>query len=95
MFLFFKCVNLAEDLCLKAVANNNTWLFIFQTSLDMDRLIELFRRGFAQTNYSSLCLPENIAARGVESIPNFHYRDDALRLWHIINRYEIYSTVDK
>ncbi|XP_073349148.1 hydroperoxide isomerase ALOXE3-like isoform X2 [Pagrus major] len=58
-----------------------------QTSLDVDGLIELFRRGFSQTNYSSLCLPENIADRGVESIPNFHYRDDALRLWRIINSF--------
>ncbi|KAM8725494.1 polyunsaturated fatty acid lipoxygenase ALOX15B-like isoform 3-T3 [Acanthopagrus schlegelii] len=61
--------------------------FLANTSLDVDGLIELFRRGFTQTNYSSLCLPENIAARGVESIPNFHYRDDALRLWHIINSF--------
>ncbi|XP_073349147.1 polyunsaturated fatty acid lipoxygenase ALOX15B-like isoform X1 [Pagrus major] len=61
--------------------------FLTNTSLDVDGLIELFRRGFSQTNYSSLCLPENIADRGVESIPNFHYRDDALRLWRIINSF--------
>nr|XP_033932461.1 arachidonate 8S-lipoxygenase-like [Pseudochaenichthys georgianus] len=45
------------------------------------------RRGLSRTTYSSLCLPENIAARGLESIPNFHFRDDALRLWSIINSF--------
>ncbi|XP_028321320.1 hydroperoxide isomerase ALOXE3-like [Gouania willdenowi] len=48
---------------------------------------ELVRRGFAQITYSSLCLPDNIAARGLESIPNYYYRDDGLKLWNIINSY--------
>uniref|UniRef100_A0A8C9RAL5 Hydroperoxide isomerase ALOXE3-like n=1 Tax=Scleropages formosus TaxID=113540 RepID=A0A8C9RAL5_SCLFO len=34
----------------------------------------------------SACLPENISARGLESVPNFYYRDDGLRLWNIINK---------
>ncbi|XP_041815314.1 hydroperoxide isomerase ALOXE3-like, partial [Chelmon rostratus] len=37
--------------------------------------------------YSSLCLPENIAAGGLQSIPNFYYRDDGLKLWNIINSF--------
>ncbi len=44
------------------------------------------RRAHSETTYSSLCLPENITARGLESIPNFYYRDDGLKLWNIINR---------
>lgn len=36
-------------------------------------------------SYSSFSLPENIGARGLESIPNNFYRDDGLKLWNIIN----------
>ncbi|KAK1889175.1 Hydroperoxide isomerase ALOXE3 [Dissostichus eleginoides] len=58
-----------------------------KTSLDIEGQLELMRRGLSRTTYSSLCLPENIAARGLESIPNFHFRDDAMRLWSIINSF--------
>lgn len=39
--------------------------------------------------YSSLCLPENIHAGGMELIPNFYYRDDGLKLWKIIHRFTL------
>uniref|UniRef100_A0A3Q0RJV7 Si:dkey-17e16.9 n=1 Tax=Amphilophus citrinellus TaxID=61819 RepID=A0A3Q0RJV7_AMPCI len=51
---------------------------------------ELMRRGLSRMTYSSLCLPENITARGLESIPNFYYRDDGLKLWNIINSFVKY-----
>ncbi|XP_044025322.1 hydroperoxide isomerase ALOXE3-like isoform X2 [Siniperca chuatsi] len=57
------------------------------SSLGGDGFTELMRRSLSQTTYTSLCLPENIAARGLESIPNFYYRDDALRLWSITNSF--------
>ncbi|KAL4593113.1 hydroperoxide isomerase ALOXE3-like, partial [Arapaima gigas] len=47
----------------------------------------MLKRVFSSLTYSSLCMPENIAARGLESVPNFYYRDDGLRLWDIINRF--------
>ncbi|KAL4648881.1 hydroperoxide isomerase ALOXE3-like [Arapaima gigas] len=47
----------------------------------------MLKRIFSSLTYSSLCMPENIAARGLESVPNFYYRDDGLRLWDIINRF--------
>nr|XP_043904894.1 arachidonate 12-lipoxygenase, 12R-type-like isoform X2 [Solea senegalensis] len=57
------------------------------SSLGAEGQMELIRRGLSQTTYASLCVPEDIASRGLQSIPNFHYRDDALRLWNIINRF--------
>ncbi|KAG7266622.1 hypothetical protein CRUP_031569 [Coryphaenoides rupestris] len=57
------------------------------TSLGTAGVVELMSRELAQTTYSSLCLPENIADRGLENIPNFYYRDDGLKLWKAINSY--------
>ncbi|XP_067428075.1 hydroperoxide isomerase ALOXE3-like [Thunnus thynnus] len=57
------------------------------SSLGYEGLIEIQRRSLSELTYSSLCLPENITARGLESIPNFYYRDDGLKLWNIINSF--------
>ncbi|XP_029281708.1 hydroperoxide isomerase ALOXE3-like [Cottoperca gobio] len=57
------------------------------SSLGYDGVTELMRRTLSEITYSSLCLPENITARGLESIPNFYYRDDGLKLWDIINSF--------
>jgi len=32
-------------------------------------------------------LPANLKIRGVEEIPNYFYKDDALLLWNAINKY--------
>uniref|UniRef100_A0A3Q1GDC5 Hydroperoxide isomerase ALOXE3-like n=1 Tax=Acanthochromis polyacanthus TaxID=80966 RepID=A0A3Q1GDC5_9TELE len=61
--------------------------FLDNCSLGNDGVIELMRRALFQTTYASFCVPENIAARGLESIPDFYYRDDALRLWNIISSF--------
>uniref|UniRef100_A0A8D3BR83 Lipoxygenase domain-containing protein n=1 Tax=Scophthalmus maximus TaxID=52904 RepID=A0A8D3BR83_SCOMX len=45
------------------------------------------QKSLSAVTYSSLCLPEDIAERGVEDIPNYYYRDDGLRLWNIIHRF--------
>uniref|UniRef100_A0A8C5HUQ5 Hydroperoxide isomerase ALOXE3-like n=1 Tax=Gouania willdenowi TaxID=441366 RepID=A0A8C5HUQ5_GOUWI len=57
------------------------------STLGNEGSMELIRRGLSETTYSSLCLPDNISARGLESIPNYYYRDDGLKLWNIINSY--------
>lgn len=49
-------------------------------------MFPLLKRSLSSVTYSSLCLPEDIAQRGMEDVPNFHYRDDGLKLWDIINR---------
>lgn len=48
--------------------------------------LEFLRRAFAMLTYRDLCLPDDITARGLDSIPGYYYRDDGLRLWDIINR---------
>ncbi|KAK9531516.1 hypothetical protein VZT92_010937 [Zoarces viviparus] len=58
-----------------------------KSSLGYEGLTELMRRALSETTYSSLCLPENIIARGLESVPNFYYRDDGLNLWNIVNSF--------
>ncbi|KAM4522480.1 hydroperoxide isomerase ALOXE3-like isoform 2-T6 [Odontesthes bonariensis] len=55
------------------------------STIGLERLKEVMRRALSKMTYSSLCLPENITARGLESTPNFYYRDDGLKLWNIIN----------
>ncbi|XP_054877421.1 hydroperoxide isomerase ALOXE3-like [Poeciliopsis prolifica] len=57
---------------------------LHESSLGEEGLTELMRRDMSQITYSSLCLPENINERGLESIPNFYYRDDALKMWNYI-----------
>jgi len=57
------------------------------SSLGYEGLTEIQRRSLSELTYSSLCLPENITARGLECIPNFYYRDDGLKLWKIINSF--------
>uniref|UniRef100_A0A8C4X7X4 Arachidonate 12-lipoxygenase, 12R-type-like n=1 Tax=Erpetoichthys calabaricus TaxID=27687 RepID=A0A8C4X7X4_ERPCA len=49
--------------------------------------VVILQRALDSLTYSSLCLPENIKARGMENIPNYYYRDDGIQLWKIINRY--------
>lgn len=44
------------------------------------------RRDLADLHYSYFFLPENVRARGLDSIPNNLYRDDGLKLWNIISR---------
>ncbi|KAM6915632.1 hydroperoxide isomerase ALOXE3-like [Xenentodon cancila] len=56
-------------------------------SLGLNGLTELMRRALSKMTYSALCLPENITARGLQSIPNFYYRDDGLKLWNIISSF--------
>uniref|UniRef100_A0A9J8A0C4 Si:dkey-17e16.9 n=1 Tax=Cyprinus carpio carpio TaxID=630221 RepID=A0A9J8A0C4_CYPCA len=55
------------------------------TSIGDEGMTNLMKRALSDLTYSSLCLPEDISDRGLESIPNFFYRGDGLRLWSFIN----------
>ncbi|XP_073321825.1 polyunsaturated fatty acid lipoxygenase ALOX15B-like [Pagrus major] len=50
-------------------------------------MFEILKRSMSSMTYSSLCIPEDIAERGLEDVPNFYYRDDGLKLWDIIHRF--------
>ncbi|KAG9346432.1 hypothetical protein JZ751_006743 [Albula glossodonta] len=67
------------------IGKNGVFTMFFATG--GDGASEILKRAFKSLTYSSLCLPEDIAARGLESVPRFYYRDDGLKLWDIINRY--------
>ncbi|XP_029297614.1 hydroperoxide isomerase ALOXE3-like [Cottoperca gobio] len=47
----------------------------------------LLKKSLSSVTYSSLCIPEDIAERGLKAVPNFYYRDDGLKLWDIIHRF--------
>uniref|UniRef100_A0A4W5QTF9 Lipoxygenase domain-containing protein n=1 Tax=Hucho hucho TaxID=62062 RepID=A0A4W5QTF9_9TELE len=48
-------------------------------------MMEFLKKAVASLTYSSLCIPEDIIARGLESIPNFFYKEDGLKLWDIVH----------
>ncbi|XP_049426865.1 polyunsaturated fatty acid lipoxygenase ALOX15B-like [Epinephelus fuscoguttatus] len=50
-------------------------------------MITLLKRSLSSMTYTSLCIPDDIAERGLEHVPNFYYRDDGLKLWDIIHRF--------
>uniref|UniRef100_A0A3P9M402 Si:dkey-17e16.9 n=1 Tax=Oryzias latipes TaxID=8090 RepID=A0A3P9M402_ORYLA len=71
----------------REVDNYHVGIDDYQSSFGLEGLMELMGRGLSETTYSALCLPENITARGLDSIPNFYYRDDALKLWDVIESF--------
>ncbi|XP_036955662.1 polyunsaturated fatty acid lipoxygenase ALOX15B-like isoform X2 [Acanthopagrus latus] len=66
---------------------SETGVFTKYAASGGEGMITILRRSMSSMTYSSLCIPDDIAERGLEDVPNFHYRDDGLRLWDIINRF--------
>uniref|UniRef100_A0A672HFP4 Uncharacterized protein n=1 Tax=Salarias fasciatus TaxID=181472 RepID=A0A672HFP4_SALFA len=58
-----------------------------KSTLGYEGMRDLMVKGFSEMTYRSLCLPENISDRKLESVPNFYYRDDGLKLWEIIKSF--------
>ena len=52
--------------------------------------VEMIQRAMKTFTYKSLCFPDEIKSRGVESqeeLPFYFYRDDGNGVWEAIKRY--------
>ncbi|XP_035480330.2 polyunsaturated fatty acid lipoxygenase ALOX15B isoform X3 [Scophthalmus maximus] len=50
-------------------------------------------RASQRIHYRSLCIPEDLSDRGVDTLPQNYYAQDALRVWHALHRFVV-SWVD-
>ncbi|RXM93014.1 Hydroperoxide isomerase ALOXE3 [Acipenser ruthenus] len=66
---------------------NKGGLFDKALSIGGIGMYKVLQKAQESITYSSLCLPDDIKARGVEGIPNYYYRDDGLKLWAVINSF--------
>ncbi|XP_078527040.1 hydroperoxide isomerase ALOXE3-like [Lissotriton helveticus] len=57
------------------------------TAIGVEGLAELITRHMKSVNYTSICIADDLQSRGVESLPNFYYRDDGLKIWSAIESY--------
>ncbi|XP_078525670.1 polyunsaturated fatty acid lipoxygenase ALOX15B-like [Lissotriton helveticus] len=61
--------------------------FDTSSALGLAGLAELISRDMQSVTYTSICITDDLKSRGVESLPNFYYRDDGLKIWSAIERY--------
>ncbi|XP_060883484.1 polyunsaturated fatty acid lipoxygenase ALOX15B-like [Labrus mixtus] len=52
-------------------------------------MFTILKSSMASMTYSSLCIQDDIAERGMDAMPNYFYMDDGLKLWEIIQTYLI------
>lgn len=52
-----------------------------------EAMMTILKRSLSEITYTSLCIPDDIAERGMQDVPNFYYRDDGLQLWDIIHNF--------
>ncbi|XP_043077296.1 hydroperoxide isomerase ALOXE3 isoform X2 [Puntigrus tetrazona] len=97
---FYLCTSLAETFTVSLMRNLPAAHPIHKnTSIGDEGMTKLMKKVLSELTYCSLCLPEDISDRGLESVPNFFYRDDGLQLWSIIKDFvrsmvEIYYQSD-
>lgn len=66
---------------------SETGVFAEFTASGGEGMLTFLKKSLSLITYRSLCIPDDIAERGLESVPHFYYRDDGLKLWNIINSF--------
>ncbi|XP_068123004.1 hydroperoxide isomerase ALOXE3-like [Hyperolius riggenbachi] len=59
-------------------------LFDQTTSLHSSVIGRFLKKAMEEVTYSSLCLPDDIQNRGLETVPNYLYREDGMKIWAAI-----------
>uniref|UniRef100_A0A8C5PUP6 Uncharacterized protein n=1 Tax=Leptobrachium leishanense TaxID=445787 RepID=A0A8C5PUP6_9ANUR len=47
----------------------------------------LVRKALERLTYTSLCLPDDLKDRGMESIPKHYYREDGMKIWSAMEKF--------
>ncbi|XP_076835888.1 polyunsaturated fatty acid lipoxygenase ALOX15B isoform X2 [Brachyhypopomus gauderio] len=53
----------------------------------LEALPHLLARGTDQLRYTSLCVPDDLTERGIDTMANCYYAQDALRVWNALHRF--------
>ncbi|XP_077427657.1 arachidonate 12-lipoxygenase, 12R-type-like isoform X2 [Vanacampus margaritifer] len=64
-----------------------TGVFTQFTASGGEALTMILERLMSSITYRSLCIPDDIADRDMQDVPNFYYRDDGLQLWSIMFKF--------
>ncbi|XP_061765252.1 hydroperoxide isomerase ALOXE3-like [Nerophis ophidion] len=64
-----------------------TGVFTLIAASGRDTLSRILARSLSAITYTSLCIPDDIAERDMQDVPNYYYRDDGLKIWNIMYKF--------
>ncbi|KAL7888998.1 hypothetical protein AOLI_G00039720 [Acnodon oligacanthus] len=79
--------NLQINILARSLLISEDGYFSQFTAIGIESMTTFLKRAASSLTYSSLCIPDDIKGRGLETIPNYYYRDDGLEMWDIINKF--------